>query len=353
MKSILEGTRQVPYIFLSGLSFLGCVSSSSFEEKIKTEKRSNLGCQLPKTRYAWSKTQPPKLIWLSLDSLNEAGLSEIVGQLKKPHPKGLKWLAQAANRNNSFKIHEPTITASSHISTITCSTASTHGVFANFHFVDGKISSGFSAPFRTETFATTLQKNGLNVVTGAYPALDNSESGRMVNEGFTYSEALGSGQTYSLKTGEPLKHVWRRGEDKTWAELSLSLPENALPSVECKDSQCWLEPSKIENIWDLTIVKEKQKLRSYIQKIEGKDSSVYIAPLTKNNAFPDEVSKKLDDCNFIFSPGQESSLARWGAPTYIKGLEHRLSFFDSMWAYYLPSTHADVIFLYLEDLDAL
>jgi predicted AlkP superfamily pyrophosphatase or phosphodiesterase len=135
-----------------------CVSSNESSQKLKFPSTQ---CQLPKKRFNWSEKNPPKFIWLSIDSLNLSGLKEITSSLKQPHPKGFNWLMKAQNSNQSLTIREPTITASSHISTISCSTPEKHGIFANSQWNGKKMVSGFASPIRIETFATTLQKSGL------------------------------------------------------------------------------------------------------------------------------------------------------------------------------------------------
>lgn len=330
-----------------------CISVERVEgktvQKIKMER-----CSFPETKYSWNTAKPPKLIWLSIDSLNESGLNQILSKLKKPHPHGFKKLAEIRNRNSSMKVWEPTITASSHISTITCSSAATHGIFANFHFVDGKTSSGFSAPFKTETFATVLKNHGLKVVTGAYPSLDNSEPGRTVDEGFAYGDTFGQGKTYFLKKqNNQIEHVWSPVAEIESLRVRFSATGGEIANLDCSNATCSLQPAQKKKFWDLTFEVGDNRLRAYIQFLEGKDPAFYISPLTSNNAFPQRVKKQLNSCNYIFSPGKNSSLAKWGAADFIGGLEHRLSFFESVWQHYIPSTDADAIFLYLEDIDSI
>lgn len=329
-----------------------CISIKHVEEK-SAQVNKKERCTLSETKYSWNPAKPPKLIWLSLDSLNNSGLNQILSMLKKPHPQGFKKLAEIKNRNSSMKVWEPTITASSHISTITCSSAATHGIFANFHFVDGKTSSGFSAPYKTETFATVLKNHGLKVVTGAYPSLDNSEPGRTVNEGFAYGDNFGQGKTYFLKQNNQIAHTWSPVEDNESVSVRFSVIGGVIANVDCNNVICSIEPAQKKNFWDLTFEVGDNRLRAYIQVLEGKDPAVYLSPLTSNNAFPQRVKKQLNSCNYIFSPGKNSSLANWGPAEYIGGLEHRLSFFETVWQHYIPSTDADAVFLYLEDIDSI
>ncbi|MBM3382669.1 MAG: alkaline phosphatase family protein [Betaproteobacteria bacterium] len=311
-------------------------------------------CEFPSQRYAWSPAHSPKLVWLSLDSLNQVGLEDIISQLRNPHPRGLKWILQLQNKNPLLTVHEPTITSSSHISTITCSTAGTHGIFANSQWNGTKMVSGFDARFATETFATTLKNAGLKVVTAAYPSLDNSESGRLVSEGFSYGESLGRSQIQSLKHDKPLTHAWKDSEGGLIEELTFKGKEiSEIQHFSCLKNKCIFEKSATTGLIDVTVLTPKQSLRAFIQPLPGVAPQVYISALSSNKAFPEELRKKFDACGAIFSPGKDHALASFGAEHLIRGFEHRLGHFDWNWAHYLPSTKADVLFLYLEDIDAL
>jgi hypothetical protein len=337
---------------ISSLS-LSCVTSGKSSSVVNTDA-GNATCELPKKRYAWSASKPPKLVWLSLDSLNQAGLEEIAGQLRNPHPRGLKWILQSQNKNPHLTVREPTITSSSHISTISCSTAEVHGIYANSQWNGSKMVSGFNSPFASETFATTLKNSGLKVVTAAYPALDNSESGRQVNEGFAYGDTFGRSQIHVTCNNQPLVHAWNDPNGNLIEEITFKGNDvSETQNFSCRKNKCIFENSAVKNTVDVTVSTTQQKFRAYVQQLPGEKRQVYISPLAANKSFPENVRKFQDDCGAIFSPGKDHSLASFGPEQLIRGFEHRLSHFDWNWAYYLPSTNADVIFLYLEDIDAL
>ena len=353
MKLFLERSHSITIIF-STFFIYSCASSNEFKKTETPVLTDGSNCQLPKKPYEWSKTTPPRLIWLSLDSLNLAGLQEIVPLLQNPHPKGLKWILEAKNQNQRLTIEEPTITASSHISTMTCSTAGIHGVFANSQWTGKGTSSGFSMPFGIETFATALKNSGLKVVTGAYPALDNSEPGRSVDEGFAYGTSVGRGQVFELKKGKDIIHTWKDAHGQVIETLKIKDGEGQAPDkFSCEKHFCQVQKSVVPEMLDITFSSEKQIFRSYAQFIPGKINQLFISPLSLNNSFPKVVKSKQESCGLIFSPGKENSLSQFGATPMIRGLQHRLAFFDANWERYLPSTEADVIFLYLEDIDSL
>jgi len=332
---------------------IGC---ASLPNKTETDGKLDGGfgaCKLQSKQYDWNQKHPPKLVWISLDSLNLAGLTEFVGQLKDPHPKGLLAILKAKHQNKALTIHDPTITASSHISTMTCSPAATHGIFANLQWTGKKMSVGFSEPFATETFATTLAKSGLKVVTAGYPALDNSEVGRSVSEGIAYGDGKSKSALYALFPGKEYKHSWTDDGGHTIAELQISAANQGFPKINCRAEKCIIEKTQIANLQQITVVLQDFSYRGYAQFISGSAPAIYISALASNKSFPNELRQKLDSCGLIFSPGKDTSLSKYGAEAIVPGLEHRLNYFNDIWRRYLPTADADAIFLYLEDLDSL
>lgn len=311
-------------------------------------------CQLSEKRFQWSQKNPPKLIWLSIDSLNLTGLKEITSSLKNPHPKGFNWLLKGQNSNQNLTIREPTITASSHISTISCSTAEKHGIFANSQWNGSKMVSGFSTPIELETFATTLQKSGLRVATAGYPALDNSEDGRTVAEGFTYGESLGRSQIYPTDASPFLSHTWKDDHGNIIATLKMSSPANMnTKNFSCEVKRCHFSQNNQEDVIDITIQHNARPARAYVQFIKSAIPKIYVSPLFINKTFPEYARNKQEACDLIFSPGKDYSVSSFGAVHWLRGIQHRFEFFEKNWAHFLPSTEADVIFMYLEDIDAI
>ena len=339
--------------FLTQLTF-ACVTKHKYESSTSQQRIDSSTCQLPQERYRWSKSNYPQLIWISIDSMNLSGLQEIVSSLRQPHPKGFKWLLESKNRNTNLIIREPTITASSHISTLTCSSAGKHGIFANSQWDGSRTVSGFSTPFELETFATSLQRSGLKVVTAAYPALDGSESGRQVSEGFTYGESLSKSHLYSDVKDQEIIHSWSDKNGKSIEILKISDGDpSKIENFLCGINSCIIEHSGIPYITNVTFSFNGRTARAYVQSIQGVKNKIYISQLYLNNSFPVSTKLKQESCGLIFSPGKENHLGEHGAEHWIRGLQHRLSYFDQNWARYLPTTNADVLFLYLEDIDSI
>jgi predicted AlkP superfamily pyrophosphatase or phosphodiesterase len=330
----------------------GCVSKQGEIDQKRSQLVTGSRCSLT-SGYRWNPQKPPKLLLLSLDSLNLDSLNEYIPRLKNPHPSGLSKILKQRNQNAHLIVRDPTITASSHTSTITCSTAGTHGIFANSQWNGQKNVSGFSAPTGVETFATALRTAGLKVVTAGYPSLDNSENGRTVSEGFAYGDNLGKATVVSMSGKESYEHAWKNQKDEILAKINIRRKDNQQFQFECSDGSCTVSSEPSSSVQNLILTLGERRAVAYTIDLKSKQEEIYLSPLGFNKAFPDGTLARLDDCGIVFSPGKDLSLARFGADAIISGLEHRLNFFHRTWRMYLPSTDADAIFAYLEDIDAL
>src|SRR4051812_6195894 len=90
------------------LSMVGCFSPSSEHQSKPTLPGSSL-----------DDSRNLKLFWMSLDGLKKEDVVKYMSYVKNPHPRGFNYLLQHAAWNEKLKISNPTITASSHVSTIT------------------------------------------------------------------------------------------------------------------------------------------------------------------------------------------------------------------------------------------
>ena len=336
--------------FAASYLHVSCVSSPAKDVMQRSETTAcPLGGKLPE----WSKRKPPKLVFMSLDGLNQDFLSEYVPMLESPHPFGLKRILSNQNSNRALVVQEPTITSSSHTSTITCSKPERHGIFANTQWNGLKTVSGFAQPTGTETFASSLASAGYKVVTAGYPTLDNTETGRKVSEGFAYGNNAGKAAIYDLSKNSEVVHEWKNKNNETIAKIKLNADASGGLSVSCPESACSALPRRTGNSFDLRIETKNGASAGYVIPVGAKGTEFYVSSLGSNNAFPAATEKILDACGIVFSPGKDTGLEKYGAQPVIAGLEHRLDFFNAAWTKYLPDTEADILFLYLEDIDSL
>jgi predicted AlkP superfamily pyrophosphatase or phosphodiesterase len=348
------------HFFCAAVTLLGaclslassCVSAEKGNETAPNFMKPT-NCKLSTKKLDWSGKKTPKLVFISIDSLNAAGLNEYVPKLSTAHPDGFKRILANSNNNHALIVHNPTITSSSHTSTITCSSAEKHGVFANAQWNGEKTVSGFNIPIQTETFPTAISKAGLKVVTAGYPTLDNSEQGRQVSEGFAYGDTHSQPTVVKLSRQAATTHAWLDSNGKEISKILIELGGNNKLQLKCLDANCRVLNPLNDGLSPVEILTGKRKSTAYILPLDENSSQVYISQLASNNSFPESVAATLDDCGIVFSPGKDVSLARFGANAVVAGMEHRLNFFRDAWTRYLPSTNADAIFLYLEDMDAL
>jgi hypothetical protein len=338
------------FLFTATLVVFSCVSVLP-ETQPDSQGLFPAECQLNSNRFAWPEDHSPKLVWLSIDSLNKNGLESALRVIENPHPFGFKKILENANKKNHLKIQEPTITASSHISTITCSPAARHGTFANSQWSGSAMISGFVRPYGTETFATAIKNSGRKVVTAGYPTLDNQEPTRTVDEGFTYGTSLGRSGILKTRSQSELKHSWSLEEGLTLEVHFDKAAPFRRSSFTCNPEPCRITESGVDGIFDVTFSRPREHLRAYIQLLN--ESEVYFSQLKKSSVFPAAVSQLHRQCGLIFSPGKNPALTQYGSKATIGGMKHNLRYFSLNWAHYLPSTRADALFMYLEDLDAL
>jgi predicted AlkP superfamily pyrophosphatase or phosphodiesterase len=357
LKTIYSCIFKIKHITLRMLLFsLGTHSCVSGSESMSTENnRTNAvqNCNLSKKVLSWNRNKPPKLIFMSLDGLNYEFLSEYVPLLSAPHPYGLKRILNHGNLNKQLIVQDPTITSSSHTSTITCSRPETHGIFANTQLHGDRKVSGFAHETKTETFASALNAAGYKVVSAGYPSLDNSEPGRTIAEGFAYGSTEGKAGQYLLTGVTEAIHSWKNKKDEVIGRISLKLGHSNRPEISCLEKGCRVTSINNDTLFDIKIVKDGIHATAYVIPIDADGRSFYVSALGRNNAFPKANQDNLNNCGLIFSAGKDISLEGHGPQPVIAGLEHRFNFFRQAWTQYLPQTDADILFLYLEDFDAL
>lgn len=213
--------------------------------------------------------------------------------------------------------------------------------------------SGFNTPIQTETFASTLAKHRLKVVTAGYPALDNSEQGRQVSAGFAYGDVYSQSAILKLEKQSTIQHSWKDNSGKEIAMVSIDSEKNNKLLVKCLDERCKVMDRLASGLVPLELFSNKRRSTAYIVPLDENLRQVYVSQVASNISFPESTATSLDECGIIFSPGKDTSLSKFGAKALVAGMEHRLNFFRDAWSRFLPSTNADAIFLYLEDLDAL
>ncbi len=82
-----------------------------------------------------------------------------------------------------------TLTAPSHISTITCSSPIKHGIVANHYYENGRKVSGFEKAFKTEPFWQAALRARKRVLSLAYVGSNGTSPRRTVTDGLAYPDS--------------------------------------------------------------------------------------------------------------------------------------------------------------------
>jgi len=146
------------------------------------------------TESSEARASKPSGYFLSIDGVRPDYLRKIIAAQVLPSDKGLAWLYQNSLRADHAKPIGSTLTASSHVSNITCSTPSKHGIIANSFIEDNKMVSGFSHEIKSETLWQSAKRQGKKVLSVAYVGADGSNADRRADYGLAYPENRMVGQ---------------------------------------------------------------------------------------------------------------------------------------------------------------
>ncbi len=297
----------------------------------------------------------PRLVWFSLDGLRRADIEKYLAMTPHPHAHGFKALLERAHWNPELKITNPTITASSHVSTITCTPPGLNGIIANKQWNGTAMVSGFSAPYRGETFAASMKRQGLNVVAIGYAGLDDANDEHAPTEGVGYDTPLA--------TNKPLYKELARGQTDA-IDVPSRITENATHHIVVKSVKDALqfelpnaEVVKASlNQWtnlNFAIDGKKEQVPVYVYEVNEKAVKYYVSPTGINPAVPESFRKTLDDANIIFSDAKDYSMLKVSDDMYVSALAHRTEFFKQATLLALQHEKPDAMFVYFEDLDTL
>jgi hypothetical protein len=323
--------------------------------------------------------QNPKIVWISLDGLNEETLRGFLERERRRSPNdatlnpfGIKYLMETRGASAKVRISDPTITSSSHASTMTCAPAGVHGIVSNLQWNGVDEESGFEVPYDTETFVHAMRKNGLRVGVSGYPGFDSKTPNRTPDLGIGYPSARGAaaqfvdlsafigGQRFTIpvQTGE-VRHAGQSNlEAPAGFELDLQFSPNTAAVHIFKNN----EPAGqvTANQWTKIVFESQGKtwasnLRLF-HNTSGNPSqpTLYVSPALQNAVLPQELKTKLDESNIVFPFGKDPALAeKFGEKAFIESLEERLAYFTKTSHALLDEPGLDAVFLYFEDLDVL
>lgn len=315
-------------------------------------------------------TQAGPAYFISIDGLQPSLLTNLKegGRLDAPH--GFSWLM---NRGLVVERALPlvtSITAPSHVSTITCSPPSRHGIIANEFLQDGKRVSGFSAPMATEPLWRAAMRQGRKVLSLAYVGADGSTQERQADYGLAYPEPklMGPAQKLSLSWNRikesqaiPIDFILNP-ETQEKQSLHLFLAETSSGrEVQVARSQ---DPTR-DKVGTLRLdgsaldvyftEKSGRRRRSTLRLLPGQsqgEATLIASKVSYNNAYPESFRAALDAQNLVW-------------PDYsVKGLDLSLTasveaqsaidrFLTDVAVQMVPQLKVDIVLFYQPLLDTI
>ena len=336
-------------IFFRGLTAfvtVATIGSCTFLPRKKSENQHNSN----------RGTKDLKLVWLSLDGFQPEALEPWVSKLKTPHPKGLTWLLKSTHGRSDLKVINPTITAPSHISTITCAGAGVHGILDNSSWTGRASVSGFNRPYDPENWVTRLRKQGLRVGSSLYPSIDGLSDERKPDIGIAYDNADAKPQLLTFPKGGTVSATI---PDRTDPTKNYPIEVSATESGVVTAKTPWgnlgplnkAEPQDVFFTAKLNGV-DRRAAVSFLLVSSGDNLTVEVTPIEMMIAFGDEFSASLDAANIIFS-GLRDYRIQANTDAYIATMDHRRKFVVATDLMMLGRGDLDAAFFYFEDLDAL
>lgn len=303
-----------------------------------------------------SKPTRLKLVWMSLDGFQPKALEPWVAKIKNPHPKGLMWLLTKARGKNDFRVINPTITAPSHIATITCSPAGTHGILDNSSWTGSGTISGFGKAYEPENWIARLRRQGLRVGVAFYPSIDWNGESRSADVGIAYDTAGSSTQMIAISKNASADVIIpaRSSVEKSFTlrlssgpngEVTGNTPWGAIPQLTVAKPHDFLFKSKVNG-------SDRTAAVSVLLVSVGEKSVVAVSPVQFMPAFGEEFRAWVDRQNIFFSSLKDYKMQSH-VPSYLGAMAHRQDDIIKVNLELLGRGDLDAVFLYFPDLDSL
>lgn len=137
---------------------------------------------------------------VSVDGTNPSMLDTLLEKNVLRSPYGFRWLHQKGASVQRVMPGGISITAPSHVSTVTCTPPSRHGIVGNSFFVNGENVSGFGHEFKTEPLWISAKRDQKKVMVLGYVGADASTERRTADYNLAYpiDSRIGSHQVVEL-----------------------------------------------------------------------------------------------------------------------------------------------------------
>lgn len=311
---------------------------------------------------------PLKLVWISLDALNTDNLKPYLDLIKNPHPRGLKWLIEKSHGRPDLQVSYPSITAPSHISTITCAGPGSHGVFLNSGNWDGtKDQNGFAMPFDTETWVQALRQSGVKVGIASYPSVDGTSEKRSGDFGIAYDSPTGKVQYIKLSKASPRASVEltsHQVKGLTYREtFSLTSNGEILAAGEIGSSKSLVvgKPHDlffVDGAGSTNARKAGVTFMNLGPSLAGLDASEVVVAVSPVSVMPVTNAKLrsiLDQKNIVWSNLRDYGMAKYGdgVSFTLTAVRHRRNAEMAAIHEMMKLKQLEAMFIYFEDIDVV
>ena len=334
-------------------------------------------------------TKGPQGYFVSIDGLNRHLLASLHEAGLLNAPKGLGWL-----RTNSFVADEATpaasLTAASHVSTITCSTPVHHGIVANGFITQGKQVSGYTHPFTTEPLWVSAPRQGKKVVALAYVGADGDLPSRTADFGLGYpsDSKIGPRQTLNLTVADLADASgWANGnkdvgvpakETTLTIRLNPTTEEthtvNVLVEVRRGKFAVTFDNDKdlangtfgtlaegSANVANMYFIEADEastlkgyKRRSFARLLPAETGklSIYVSKASYNSAYPESFRMALDNANLVW-PDYGVSSDKLSIAESLEAQAMIDRFLTTVATDVVPSLGADIVLFYQPLIDTI
>jgi predicted AlkP superfamily pyrophosphatase or phosphodiesterase len=310
-------------------------------------------------------------------------------------PFGFKWLHTKSAVFEKAMPGEISITAPSHVSTITCSPPSRHGIVGNGFYVNGAKVNGFSYEFKTEPLWISAKRDRKIVMSLAYVGADASTERRTADYSLAYPNDTLMGQTQLLDLDLSTLAVasnWNtNGADRSLpvlkettvtilvnpktkeskivnllfagnADLSATtlyidddkdLSNGMFGSLFVQDAvkpivnAYFTEQHADSELWGYT-----RRAFFRIAKAEGAKLSLYISRASYNNAFPESFRKSLEKDKLVW-PDYGFKIERLTPEEYVDSQAMIDRFLTDVAVRYQKKLNIDVLLFYQPLVDSV
>ena len=333
--------------------------------------------------------------FVSVDGSNPELIDTLLEKNILKAPYGFKWLHTKSAVFEKTMPGEISITAPSHVSTITCSPPSRHGIVGNAFYVNGEKVSGFGYEFKTEPLWISAKRDHKKVMSLAYVGADATTERRTSDYSLAYPSDALMGQTQMVEIDlatltaavnwntngvdrslsvlkETAVQLLVNPKTKETKTINLLIAANADLSAatiyidEDKDLANGIFGSlvvqasvrKIVNAFfveqhaDSELLGYTRRAFFRIAKTEGTKLSLYVSRASYNNAYPESFRKTLEKDKLVW-PDYGLKISDLSVEEYVDSQAMIDRFLTDIAVRYLKKLDIDVLLFYQPLVDTV